>query len=687
MTKKILFNYLERLIGVKMEYAAKHQNVHKSPSQKGQSFFGQKTEPLFFAPIRIQPRLAIGPVDDPYEREADAMADKVMRMSDAEVLQAKSSPVVIQRKCAACAEEEKWQSKSGDPGIQRSPENESSVDQKPEGWDENNPPYLKIQVTMPSAQPGNATDMANYGEANMELIQRGIINPAQYTIPYAALWNNNYQLSTSWRLGNITRNLYDKGDALLKPIRGLVNKIPLAGGFISSKIKLDKPDLKGADWDRYVADKLSLTGLGGAVDRDNPAYNAGSGFTFTVNVVDIPFDENNIVKKIFRKQANKNSIPGSINVNRKCDHCEEEENLQLKRESDASEGAIAPGVVNDVINSSGQPLDKETKSFMGSRFGYDFENVQIHNDSQAHQSSAAINALAYTHGNHIVFAARQYQPGTGIGKHLLAHELTHVLQQNRNSNKPGKNDSSLEINNGRVPGRADNKILPVTEDASSVQRKKACNFYVHDSTESTAIGTGWFLAAHSLAKFAWGGYRIPSGDSIEEMMYRIINAYATEDCDCIEEIQFLSHGSAGNGMYISKTGDEFTIGDFNIPDLDKFGDGPRGTPEYNAWYNKLTVRQRRLVLLRRLICDEDAEIYYRSCQAFYGKTGQDFAQASAAFWRSKVVGHTKVIALSQPGQKTLRPGEKPYWSETEGSETPSPKKPIGIGADQKPKKN
>ncbi|WP_206197490.1 eCIS core domain-containing protein [Terrimonas sp.] len=116
-------------------------------------------------------------------------------------------------------------------------------------------------------------------------------------------------------------------------------------------------------------------------------------------------------------------------IQKKCAHCEEEENkVQMK-----SNGAVAieaPAIVHDTIKNTGNPLDAVTKNFMESRFGYDFSDVHIHNDTLAHQSSSAINAKAYTSGNHIVFGAEQYQPGTNAGKQLLAHELTHVVQQN-----------------------------------------------------------------------------------------------------------------------------------------------------------------------------------------------------------------------------------------------------------------
>jgi len=68
---------------------------------------------------------------------------------------------------------------------------------------------------------------------------------------------------------------------------------------------------------------------------------------------------------------------------------------------------------------------------MESRFGHDFSKVRVHNNTQAGESSAAVHALAYTIGRNIVFRAGQYAPGTTEGRRLLAHELTHVVQQER----------------------------------------------------------------------------------------------------------------------------------------------------------------------------------------------------------------------------------------------------------------
>src|SRR4051812_10360188 len=125
-----------------------------------------------------------------------------------------------------------------------------------------------------------------------------------------------------------------------------------------------------------------------------------------------------------------------LDIQKKCAHCEEEEKLQMKAVSGDSAGLTAPPVVHDVINSGGQSLDIGTRGFMESRLGYDFSRVQIHDDALAHQSSKDINAHAYTHGSHIAFAAGQYQPNTDEGKRLLAHELTHVVQQSAQGAAP-----------------------------------------------------------------------------------------------------------------------------------------------------------------------------------------------------------------------------------------------------------
>lgn len=134
--------------------------------------------------------------------------------------------------------------------------------------------------------------------------------------------------------------------------------------------------------------------------------------------------------------------PGITPVQRKCAHCEEEEKRLQRKENTA--GAIIGASTEAYINalSGGRALDENQRSFFEPRLGYDFSDVRVHDDAPAHQSSKDINALAYTHGNHIVFGENQYQQGSNEAKHLLAHELVHVVQQQ--SNKPA-NDSNSPV--------------------------------------------------------------------------------------------------------------------------------------------------------------------------------------------------------------------------------------------------
>ena len=89
----------------------------------------------------------------------------------------------------------------------------------------------------------------------------------------------------------------------------------------------------------------------------------------------------------------------------------------------------APPIVRQVLNGAGQPLDTATRGAMEQRFGHDFGRVRIHADGKADASARAVGASAYAVGPHIVFARGQYAPATKAGEMLLAHELTHVLQQ------------------------------------------------------------------------------------------------------------------------------------------------------------------------------------------------------------------------------------------------------------------
>ncbi|MEO8718839.1 MAG: DUF4157 domain-containing protein, partial [Burkholderiales bacterium] len=97
---------------------------------------------------------------------------------------------------------------------------------------------------------------------------------------------------------------------------------------------------------------------------------------------------------------------------------------------------MAPPSVDRVLMSPGRPLDQTLRRDMEQRFGHDFSRVHVHTDPAADQSTRDVNANAYTVGHDIVFGAGWFAPGTHEGRRLIAHELTHVVQQSKGNRRP-----------------------------------------------------------------------------------------------------------------------------------------------------------------------------------------------------------------------------------------------------------
>jgi len=118
-----------------------------------------------------------------------------------------------------------------------------------------------------------------------------------------------------------------------------------------------------------------------------------------------------------------------------------------------------PALVPEVLREPGAPLDSAVRQDMESRFGHDFSRVRVHTDARAADSARDVQALAYTVGEHIVFGRQQYAPRGSSGRHLLAHELAHVVQQ-------GSGGAGLEAG---MPARA--SALEVEASDSPAERE------------------------------------------------------------------------------------------------------------------------------------------------------------------------------------------------------------------------
>lgn len=102
--------------------------------------------------------------------------------------------------------------------------------------------------------------------------------------------------------------------------------------------------------------------------------------------------------------------------------------LQKKESASPSIPSVTEARISS-LKGKGNPLDASVKNYLEPRFGVDLGNVRIHTDADANRLSRAIHAKAFTVGNDIAFAQGQYSPGTLEGEKLIAHELTHTIQQ------------------------------------------------------------------------------------------------------------------------------------------------------------------------------------------------------------------------------------------------------------------
>lgn len=119
----------------------------------------------------------------------------------------------------------------------------------------------------------------------------------------------------------------------------------------------------------------------------------------------------------------------------------------------------------------GTPMPASTQQFMESRFGADFSGVRIHTGSYAENLSSSIHAQAFTHGNDIYFNSGKYSPHTEAGGTLLAHELTHTIQQGASSTKTSTQNISPSIQRKNIIQRV--PAGPVPQLTNAVEKAKS----------------------------------------------------------------------------------------------------------------------------------------------------------------------------------------------------------------------
>lgn len=153
-----------------------------------------------------------------------------------------------------------------------------------------------------------------------------------------------------------------------------------------------------------------------------------------------------------------------------CKACKKKGSEIQRKAANGAEMNEAPPLVHEVLRSPGQPLEAGTRAFFEPRFGHDFSRVRVHVDGAAANAARAVQARAYTIGRDIVFGSGEYASTTAEGKRLLAHELTHVVQQ-RSS---GQESLSAQLRLGQADDPREHEANRIADavigQADSVQR-------------------------------------------------------------------------------------------------------------------------------------------------------------------------------------------------------------------------
>jgi len=243
------------------------------------------------------------------------------------------------------------------------------------------------------------------------------------------------------------------------------------------------------------------------------------------------------------------AISGVDTTQRMCDDCEEE--LQRKANSGGAAHQVNHADTSALPQfNSGKALPADQRQFFESRIGHAFNDVRIHTDEQAAHSAQSMNARAYTLGRDIVFNTGEYRPGTIDGDRLLAHELTHVVQQRKHpdtiqrwsfgSGTPPHSDYSVVPKDERARVTAAMNIIEKVKNrpkewpgchkyyqdncvggTSDTFKKKVVNASIWLDKDNSVWGSGVDTdhIAYSAETWRWGRWSI-AGVMIHEMMHR-----------------------------------------------------------------------------------------------------------------------------------------------------------------------
>ena len=393
----------------------------------------------------IQPKLTVGPVDDEYEREADSVADEIVRMPDPSVepiaqrvspqlqrlcpeceeeeeKEAQRTPIQIRRMCPACEKEEAQ--RTPDPVQRMCPECEEEAHRQPDESelqralipleddneeadeeDENGGGGGVIQTKRAGRDPPDASaELATYVQSSRHGGQ---------PLPQAA--RASFESRFGQNFGGVRVHTGTRASEAAAEINALAFTTGSDIYFGGGRFNPGTPE-----GDRLLAHELTHTIQQTGGRRLAPASSAAEN------------TEGSSDSTIDASPGGDVQRTPSQTIQRMCAECEEERVQRRATDPALPYGGPVSGDTETYLQSvsyGGHPLPGVEREFFEQRFGTSFADVRLHTDHGADVAARAIGAEAFTMGTSVAFRQGRYLQGTDAGRRLLAHELTHVVHQ------------------------------------------------------------------------------------------------------------------------------------------------------------------------------------------------------------------------------------------------------------------
>ena len=285
---------------------------------------------------------------------------------------------------------------------------------------------------------------------------------------------------------------------------------------------------------------------------------------------------------------------GAPGVSGECEECQKNHSLHGGH---SAEVAPAPASVHEVLRAPGKALDPASREFFAARFGHDFSRVRIHADDRAAESAKEVGARAYTVGNHIAFNAGRYSPATAEGQRLLAHELTHTIQQENGftSQLPIGDSARQEVEADRAANAihgadpmpaataqfgmtlAREKDEPEAAKAEAKPAKCPKSYTIPDDVYDS-IGAAWKKSGHGGAKVQEQGGRIVTDSSGKRAIRTGSGASGSLDLPG-KKTGDVTLGSFHTHPYSKAEGSDLGVS-FSGEDISNFVAGGQGSVKY-----------------------------------------------------------------------------------------------------------